>query len=175
MGFNKKRKDWIMVILTLMAGALLFGYLFGMARKHGIPNMVSDTYYQLGKRGWLFSVVLVAVAIMMMIALLDTGKGVQCLAFMGCGGLAFVGMAPNYLSQDEYPIHKGGAIVAALGCVGWCLTVNVWPTIVLGSLYALYLVATDISELAGCERQHHPWYWAEVACFGGVFVSYGLA
>ena len=79
------------MVLALIAFLTLAAYLVVTARKFGLPEMVSDTYYQLGRRwGWLFTAVMVTVAWLMMVAILDTGKGVQCLAFLGCTGLMFV-------------------------------------------------------------------------------------
>ena len=104
------------MMISIIAFAVLAAYLGIMAWKFGLPEMVSDTYYQLGRRwGWLFTAVMVTVAWLMMVAILDTGKGVQCLAFLGCTGLMFVGVAPNYCDRDTYPVHKGGAMIAALG------------------------------------------------------------
>lgn len=122
-----------MYILSVISFLLLGGFLLLAAMRFGVPAMVSDVYYQLqdctgsevigDKRkrnyGWVFTAVMVTCAILMMVCMLDTDKGVQFLAFIGCGGLMFVGAAPNYLDADAYPIHKGGAIVAAAGCVGW--------------------------------------------------------
>ena len=162
------------MVLSIISALLLFGYLLAMACRHGIPNMVSDTYYQLGKYGWLFTAVLSTSALLMMIAILDSGRGIPSAAFIGTAGLIFVGFAPNYLSQDEYHVHKGAAILSALGCVAWCLSVNIWPTLIIGSLYVAYWVANDIERLSVGERKHHPWYWAEVACFMDVFATWGV-
>ena len=171
--YNKK--NLLMMILSVISFALLFGYLGIMAIRKGIPDMVSDTYYQLGRgRGWIFSAVLTACAVMMMVAILDSEKGTQAAAFLGTMGLVFVGFAPNYLDRDEYKVHKGAAIMSAVGCVAWCLSVNIIPTIVIGSLYAVYWVANDIARIAKSERKHHPWYWAEVSCFADVFASYWM-
>ena len=163
-----------MMILSIISFALLFGYLGVMAKSKGVPDMVSDTYYQLGKHGWLFTAVLTASALLMMIPILDSGRGIQSAAFIGTAGLIFVGFAPNYLSQDEYRIHKSAAILSALGCVAWCLSVNIWPTLIIAIIYAAYLVANDIERLSVGERKHHPWYWAEVACFADVFATWGV-
>ncbi len=165
----------IMTTLALLSFLLLFGYLGIMAHKHGIPDMVSDTYYQLGKRGWIFSTVLSTSAILIMVPILDSGLGLQPAAFIGTAGLTFVALAPNYLSQDEYTVHKSAAIIAAIHCLLWCLSVNAWPTIVLSSLYVLYWVAIDIERLTGRTYPRHPWYWAEVACFGDVFATWWAA
>ena len=169
-----------MMMLSIISALLLFGYLLAMACRHGIPNMVSDTYYQLGKYGWLFTAVLTASALMMMIPILDSGRGLQAAAFIGTAGLIFVGFAPNYLSQDEYRIHKSAAILSALGCVAWCLSVSIYPTLIIATLYLLYHTAYTVHKAAeipywmpSIGSPWHPWYWAEVACFADVFATWG--
>ena len=103
----------------------------------------------------------------MMVCMLDTGKGVQFLAFIGCVGLMFVGFAPNYLDADDYPIHKVGALVAAAGCVGWCLSVCWVPTAVIALIYLLLVSCSDDDE-----RYNPVLYMAEVAGFLDVFITY---
>lgn len=178
-----------MWILSLISFLLLGGFLLLSATRFGIPDMVSDTYYQLQgttgsevlggkvKRnfGWVFSVVMCLVAMLMMVAILDLDKGVQCLAFIGCGGLAFVGCAPNYLG-DESKVHKIAAIVSAIGCVGWCLSVCWWVTLLVSCLYAFAMIKVYARnkfinfKAAKC----HPWYWLEVSAFLDVFVTYWI-
>lgn len=178
-----------MWILSLISFLLLGGFLLLSVMRFGVPDMVSDTYYQLQgttgsevlggkvKRnfGWVFSVVMVLVAGMMMVAILDLGKGIQCLAFIGCGGLAFVGCAPNYLG-DESKIHKIAALVAAAGCVGWCLSVCWWVTATITILYVIYVsYAFHLYEELAISKKHYlakPWYWLEVSAFLDVFLTY---
>lgn len=169
------------MILALIAFTLLAAYLVLTARRYGLPEMVSDTYYQWGRHGWLFSAVMVVVAALMMVAMLDTGRGVQPLAFIGCAGLSFVGVAPNYCDKDTYPIHKGGAMVAALGCVGWCMSVTWWPTLLLATLYAAYITVCEAYKILDAvwymsrgKQCFRPLYWAEVAGFADVFLTYAL-
>lgn len=163
--------------LSFYAFLLLGGYLLLSAMRFGIPGMVSDTYYQLqgctgsevigdnkkGNYGIVFTIIMLAVAFLMMVCLLDSGKGIQYLAFLGCAGLAFVAVAPNYIDKDELPIHKGGAIVAAIGCVGWCMSVDLLPTVIIALIYILSLIKVNV---------RHPWYWLEIAGFVDVFVTY---
>lgn len=185
-----------MWLISFIAFLLLGGYLVLAAMRFGVPDMVSDTYYQLQgctgsevvgdkhKRnyGWVFSVLMVVCAGLMMVCLLDSENGVQCLAFIGCAGLCFVGVAPNYVDRDTYPIHKGGAIVAAVGCVGWCLSVCWWVTLVVLAVYLLYLLYVDMAKrangmwhISNASPKFHPWYWAEVAGFMDVFLTYWIA
>jgi hypothetical protein len=167
-----------MTLVALTAFALLFGYLAAMGIKYGIPDMVSDTFYQLPPRyNGIFTMVLVEVAALMMMAILDTGAGIQCLAFIGCAALAFVGCAPNYIDKDEYKIHKSAATTAALACCGWCISSIAWPTIAIASLYGLYylyMASLNLSQPEEEQENWHPWYWAEVCCFADVFVTYAL-
>lgn len=178
-----------MWLLSLISFLLLGGFLLLSAMRFGIPDMVSDTYYQLqgttgsevlgGKTkrnfGCVFSVVMVLVAFMMMVAILDLGRGVQCLAFIGCGGLAFVGCAPNYLG-DESKVHKIAAIVSAIGCVGWCLSVCWWVTLLVSYLYAFAMIKVyDRNKFIGFKVvSYHPWYWLEVSAFLDVFLTYWI-
>ena len=180
-----------MWLLSLISFLLLGGFLLLSAMRFGVPDMVSDTYYQLqgttgnevlgGKTkrnfGWVFSVVMVLVALLMMVAILDLDKGLQCLAFIGCGGLAFVGCAPNYLG-DESKVHKIAALVAAAGCVGWCLSVCWLVTFVIALIYTVYLLVIDFFKVANGiwyiskDVKFHPWYWLEIAGFADVFLTY---
>lgn len=167
------------MMISIIAFAVLAAYFVIMAWKFGLPEMVSDTYYQLGRRwGWLFTAVMVTVAWLMMVAILDTGKGVQCLAFLGCTGLMFVGVAPNYCDKDTYPVHKGGAMVAAIGCVGWAMSVNWWPTVLVASMYAAYVAVAEAYKIldnvwymSRGKTYFHRLYWAEVAGFADVWLT----
>lgn len=166
--------------LCLSAFLLLGGYLLLVALRFGIPNMVSDTYYQLQgctgseiapfkhprNMGWIFSLLMVTVSFLMLICLLDTGKGIQFLAFLGCAGLCFVGCAPNYYDRDVYSVHKSAAIIAAVGSIGWCLSVSIVPTLVILTAYFSYAYYSRGS------KTRHPWYCAEVSGFADVFLTY---
>lgn len=171
-----------MYILSIISFLLLAGFLLLAAMRFGIPSMVSDVYYQLQncagsevigdkeKRnyGWVFTAVMVASAILMLVSLLDSGKGVQFLAFLGCAGLMFVAAAPCYLDNNERAIHKAAAITAAIGCVGWCSSVNLAPTLLLA-------IAVLIIYFPPAKKQKTTeYYWAEVAAFLDVFLTYWL-
>ena len=145
--------------------------------------MVSDVYYQLqgctgsevigDKRkrnyGWVFTAVMMVCAMLMMVCILDSGKGIQCLAFLGCAGLMFVGIAPNYLDREAYPVHKTAAIIAAIGSVGWCSTISLAPTILL-AIAVLFIYLPPAEK----PKKEVSYYWAEVAGFLDVYITYWL-
>lgn len=171
-----------MYVLSIISFLLLAGFLLLAAVRFGIPDMVSDVYYQLHgctgsevvgdkcKRnyGWVFTLVMFASALFMLIPLLDCGKGIQFLAFLGCVGLMFVGFAPHYLDSTEHAIHKSAAIMSTIGCVGWCSSVNLAPTLLLA-------IAVLIIYFPPAKKQKTTeYYWAEVAAFLDVFLTYWL-
>lgn len=170
---------WYLAFISFL---LLGGYLLLMALRFGIPNMVSDTYYQLqgctgseviGDKhkqnyGWVFTLVMFVSAILMLIPLLDSGKGIQFLAFLGCVGLMFVGFVPRYLDSTEHIIHKSAAITAAIGCVGWCASVSIIPTLVILTAYLAYAYHSRRDKVS------HLWYWTEVSGFMDVFATYAI-
>lgn len=171
-----------MYVLSIISFLLLGGFLLLAAMRFGVPAMVSDVYYQLqgcaGSKiindkckcnyGWVFTAVMVASAILMLVSLLDSGKGVQFLAFLGCAGLMFVAAAPCYLDSNEHAIHKAAAITAAVGCVGWCSSVNLAPTLLLAiAVLIIYFPPAKKTKAVGC-------YWAEVAAFIDVYLTYWI-
>ena len=170
------------MLLSVISFLLLGGFLFLAAMRFGIPTMVSDVYYQLQdytgsevidnklKRnyGWVFTAIMVASSILMLIPMLDCGMGIQCLAFLGCAGLMFVGFVPHYLDSAEHIIHKSAAITAAIGCVGWCASVNLIPTILLAiAVLIIYFPPAKKPKSVG-------YYWAEVAAFLDVYLTYWI-
>lgn len=171
-----------MYVLSIISFLLLGGFLLLAAMRFGVPAMVSDVYYQLqgcaGSKiinnkckcnyGWVFTLIMFASAILMLIPLLDSGKGIQFLAFLGCAGLMFVGFAPHYLDSNEHAIHKAAAITAAIGCVGWCSSVNLAPTLLLAiAVLIICFPPAKKPKAVGC-------YWAEVAAFIDVYLTYWI-
>lgn len=153
-----------MVGLSIIAVLLFFALLVVVIDKHGVPDMISSIYYLLGKRGWVFQLLMIAFGATMMMCLLDSGLGEQCLAFIACAGLMFVGSAPRFLDESERRLHKGAAVVSAVASVSWCLTVDIKLTVVAMGLYGVYWVCRD--------KDDKPWFVAEVTAILLVLCTY---
>lgn len=153
-----------MILLAVFAELLFVTMLCVVINKYGVPDMVSTIYYLLGKRGWVFQVVMIAFGAMMMMCLLDSGLGEQCLAFLACAGLMFVGAAPRFLDENERKVHKTAAIVSAVASVGWCLTVDWKIVVALLGWYAVYWACRSEDD--------HPWFMAEITAVWMVLLTY---
>lgn len=153
-----------MIGLSIIAALLFVVMLIVVIGKYGVPEMVSSIYYMMDKHGWVFQVYIIMFAALMMVCLLDSGLGVQCLAFLSCAGLMFVGAAPRFLEQDERAVHKSAAIVSAAASVGWCLTVNWRIVVALLGWYVVYWACRSEDD--------HPWLMAEVTAIWMVLLTY---
>lgn len=152
-----------MIGLSIIAALLFVVMLIVVIKEYGVPEMVSSIYYLLGKSGWVFQVVMVAVGMLMLMCLLDCEKGVQCLAFLACGGLMFVGAAPRFMNEDRV-VHKAATICAMAG-VGWCLSANFIMTIAA-------IIAYMIGVICVKKLRKYALFVAEAAAIGWTFLTY---
>ena len=153
-----------MIGLSIIAALLFVVMLFVVIKKCGVPEMVSSIYYLLGKSGWVFQVVMMSVGMLMLMCLLDCEKGVQCLAFLACGGLMFVGAAPRFMNEDR-GVHKAAAVISAMAGIGWCLSANFIMTIA-----AIVAYVIGIAYIKGLRK--YALLVAEVAAIGWTFLTY---
>lgn len=153
-----------MIGLSIIAALLFVVMLFVVIEEYGVPEMVSSIYYLLGKSGWVFQVVMMSVGMLMLMCLLDCGKGVQCLAFLACGGLMFVGAAPRFMNEDR-GVHKAAATICAMAGIGWCLSANFIMTIA-----AIVAYVIGIAYIKGLRK--YALFVAEAAAIGWTFLTY---
>lgn len=153
-----------MIGLSIIAALLFVVMLFVVIGKYGVPEMVSSIYYLLGKSGWVFQIVMMSVGMLMLMCLLDCGKGVQCLAFLACGGLMFVGAAPRFMNEDR-GVHKAAATICAMAGIGWCLSANFIMTIA-----AIVAYVIGIAYIKGLRK--YALFVAEAAAIGWTFLTY---
>ena len=153
-----------MIGLSIIAALLFVVMLIVVIEEYGVPEMVSSIYYLLGKSGWVFQVVMMAVGMLMLMCLLDCEKGVQCLAFLSCAGLMFVGAAPRFMNEDR-GVHKAAATICAMAGIGWCLSANFVMTIA-----AIVAYVIGITYIKGLRK--YALLVAEVAAIGWTFLTY---
>ena len=153
-----------MIGLSIIAALLFVVMLIVVIEEYGVPEMVSSIYYLLGKSGWVFQVVMMSVGMLMLMCLLDCEKGVQCLAFLSCAGLMFVGAAPRFMNEDR-GVHKAAATICAMAGIGWCLSANFIMTIA-----AIVAYVIGITYIKGLRK--YALLVAEVAAIGWTFLTY---
>lgn len=148
-----------MIYLYLLSLILLTIYIMYAVRMCGVPWSLSDTYYQLNKRGrpaWLFQVAMIAPAMLLMPVWLECSAGnLQFLAFLSCGGLMFVGTAPLFKEEFQGRVHYTGTVIAGLATILWVCLSGMW-----------YLPAVAFPVAGIIMLKYRKWlFWAEMAAF----------
>lgn len=118
-----------LAIIILIALAL---YVFSCCVTKRTPTMLSEVYY-LADKDWLFPTLMAALGASFLPLMLEA-DGLECMAFLACVGIIFVGAAPAYLDEGERTIHKCGAITAAVASVAWACSINALPTVLFAVL-----------------------------------------
>ena len=143
-------------IFALLLIVMLAIVLIVICKRHGVPDMVSDCYY-LTIQNILMPVMFIALGMVFLPAMINKG-GIDCMAFLTCAGLFFVGAAPAYLDGLDRKVHKTAAIVSAAASVIWAVSVDVLPTLFSALAAALAMAL-----------QHKKWlFWAEVIAIANV-------
>ena len=119
-----------MIYLYFMSLFLLTMYIMYAVRVCGVPWSLSDTYYQLKKRNrpaWLFQIAMIVPAMLLMPVWIEcSSENLQCLAFLACGGLMFVGTAPLFKEEFQSKVHYAGTVIAGLATILWVCLSGMW-------------------------------------------------
>ena len=113
------------IILILLA-ALCAGYMVFSLRK-GVPESLSATYYDLGRRGWVFQVFVATVAAMLYVVWMPRSEaGHEWMVFLSCASLLFVAAAPCFRLSLQGMVHYSSAVVCCLCAVSWQIAEGLW-------------------------------------------------
>ena len=141
---------------------IIFGYLAFVLAKFGISRSISDTYYLLGKKGWLFQLALAATAFTAMPMLIDnSSENTRFLAFIACAGLTFVSCAPMFKLELEGKVHYISAYTCCICLVLW----QVFNTSWLVPFVCFMLVIMPI------KKDGKKTWWMEIATIVSTYAS----
>lgn len=154
-----------MIYLCFMSLFLLTMYIMYAVRVCGVPWSLSDTYYQLKKRNrsaWLFQAAMAVPAMLLMPVWIEcSSENLQCLAFLACGGLMFVGTAPLFKEEFQSKVDYAGTVIAGLATILWVCLSGMW-----------YLPAVAFPIAVVIMLRYRKWlFWAEMAAFACAYVG----
>lgn len=142
--------------------SIIFGYLVFAVAKFGIPHSISDTYYLLEKRGWLFQLALAATSFTALPMLIErSSESTQFLAFLACGGLLFVSAAPLFKLEFEGMVHYTSAVICCVGLVLWQVFNTSW---------IVPLVCFGLVLIPMLRDRKYTW-WMEIATIVSAYAS----
>ncbi|MCQ2137897.1 MAG: hypothetical protein MJY60_04245 [Bacteroidales bacterium] len=155
-----------MWISATIAFILLAVYVAYIIRNYGIPTSLSRTFYLLGERGWLFSVVMSVMGFATMIPMMSvTPDNFKCVPFIcGCS-LCFVGVASEYAQRVASGVHLTAAVIGMLCSLAWVIIMGCWWVLPI-TLAVAAIPAISTRTIKSC------WvWWLEVAVLLSVFLT----
>lgn len=128
-----------------------------------IPESISAIYYLLGKRGWIFQIVMVLVAVMLFFPWIEkSDDSLQFLPFLSCGSLLFVAAAPAFRLRLDGMVHYSSAIVCGVSAVLWVFLQG------YGDMF-LYCFVLALLFTLFCPKQYM--FWLECGVVGALLLS----
>lgn len=168
------------MVLVIISLCVFLSYLVGVICLFGIPASISDTYYLLEKKrkgmGWLFTAMCWCVGGLLMPALIEMTPGIyEFTAFLACGGLIFVGAAPQFKLSLTGPVHYGSATVCCVCSQIWSALTRWWVLLPVWGAYIAYTVIAIKRQKEGVFeykfRRTKPMFWVEIASFLATFLA----
>ena len=139
---------------------VFLSYIVFLQSKFGTLPSISQSYYELKERGYLFTVFCFSLAIPMMIISGFQDHKYSWLIFMSGVGLGFVGSATSFKQRTTDIVHYTGAVVSIVFAL-----VGIWVVYGLWLPFAFTaLLSTAIIRL----RVNNAIYWIEVVAVSAI-------
>lgn len=144
------------LILVCLSALLLSVYITSFVLCHGLPESVSDSYYQI-KHKWMFSVIVAVCGALILGPWLNLEENVQCFAFLSVASLMFIAASPAFKEGLTRSVHIWASVVMFAGAILWeALCGGVWLPLVLGIILALSMRRNAV-------------FWLEIGLFSEVY------
>ena len=123
-----------MTTLSITSFIILLSYTAYYLSRVGLLPSHSDSYFALGKQGWMFQASLFLTAFLLMIPLLEvTPEPFKFTAFFTCAPVLFTAFAPDFRKENgkvtmERKVHMLGAKIGGVISFVWA----VWMAVCFG-------------------------------------------
>ena len=157
-----------MTTLTIISFLILSCYLVYILKTIGIRRLpsLSDSYYKLEKRGYIFQLALFLTAALLIPVLLEkTPEPFTFLAFFTTAPILFVAITPKFKDIVlEGKVHTWAAKISAVFSIIWCIIMLKWIAIpvILGPGIIFYILNRKYKQ---------PTFFAEMVCFAMLYIA----
>lgn len=164
-----------MIALYIIAVIIFLGYSAYSIFKNGISKSFSDTFYDLGKMGWLFQLVMVSLTFLLLPVILELSEGFifQPVAFLTVVPIGFVGLTPLFKMKrtTESIVHVCSALLSAV-----CSLLFISSVVHLNSLILYSTVCITLLMLIGyaLNNFNNIVWWLEYICFISLLTTLGI-
>lgn len=155
-----------MICLVLVSLFLITAYTTAVCVKcKGVPYSISETFYRLEHKLWFGATMFLTAGLLMPAILEVTPESYQFTAFLACGGMFLIGVAPNFREGIERPIHIAGAILCLVFSQVWVALTCPWFLMVwiVYVIYTVVMMARHVTDRTLSDfLRTKPMFWVEV-------------
>lgn len=140
----------------------------------GVPYSISETFYMIEHKFWFGTTMWLAAAFLTPAILDATPPNYQFTAFLACIGMMLIGIAPNFQSGIERPVHITGAVLCILFSQVWVGLTCPWMLLIWAVYLAYTIWATKIhwkGNLISAFLLTKPMFWIEVTALITTYIS----
>jgi len=151
------------MVLVLIVVTLLCAGFVVLSMWNDTPESLSATYYEFGKYGWIFQVVMLSVGILLWPVWTEVSCEIyHCLCFIACASLVFVAAAPAFRLRLEGIVHYGAAVMCCLSVVLWQIFEGLWDV----TLWFAF-----VGGMLSLSMKDKWCWWMEVAVVGSLLAN----
>ena len=153
----------MLAVFFISLGVALAYLSFSVGISGRIPCSLSATFYDLGSKGWLFSLCISTVALTLFPVWMGlSSDGTECMAFLACSGLLFVASAPSFKMELEGKVHYMSAALCCACAVLWQICEGLWDV----TLFFAFL-----GGMLSIQFKEKWCWWLECAVIGSVYAN----
>lgn len=146
------------LVLVCLSAIMLTAYIATFLAFHGLPESVSDSYYQI-KSKWMFSVIVALCGALILVPWLTYNEEVQCLAFIAVASIMFIAASPAFKEGLTRNVHIGASVVMFASAILWeAFCGGIWIPLVVGIILALLMRKNAV-------------FWLEIGLFSEIYIS----
>lgn len=151
----------IVLLVTISLISIIYP-IYSINKTKSIPESLSDTYYTLEDKGYLFQLAISMVSIMLLPVWLSVSdEYYQFLSFIGCSSLLFVATAPSFKLKLDGIVHYTSASLCCTASILWQLIEGLYD-ITLFFLFLGFMVYLRYSKWC---------FWLELAIIYSVIFN----
>ena len=160
--------NWILFCVGVALCIYLVYNVF-IITTYGVPKSLSETFYILDNKGWMFPIMITSIAGLLLPAWIELSNGTnfQFLAFLSASCLMFVGFAPAFKSNKLTDrVHDFSAYLSALFAILWICFVPKTYFVLIGFLILFFGISIITKTFKNAIV-----YWLEHIAIFSTFVS----
>ena len=146
-------------VLTVIQGVVFVTYVVYIYMRYGITHSISQSYYSLKEKGYLFTLFCFGIGVPMLFRN-------DALFYLSGAGLILVGMASSFKDKITVVAHYVGAVIGiTASLVGIGVYSNNWSPLVSVGIISLLIILTGI-------KNHI--YWIEITSFLAIIIGLSI-